>query len=413
MNSATTTRPDPVRARRPVGEFKTWLFTPWDTWFFKDGRPWDAPGAFVSEGAFPPAARTIMGAVRGAYAQALGVNWQDPADIARQVLGRLRLTGPMVVRLGVEGKWERLYPVPANLALRRGQARSSFTQARPSTSGKVATDAGLLLLPRFGSGDDRLESIENHWLTQKGFLAYLGDKLVEAEDLIEPGDLATTEARPGIRRDEGSRSARQGAFFITGHTRLRPGVALAARVAVSGEAPAIGAGRNVKLGGESRMAALEIHDGNMVPPLEPITTARFTRKIKIVFVTHANFEGDWRSTPLLKARQEADGSFRLTLLGDVDVRVVSAAIYSVRYEGGFSLGRSEGGDGYGGGHATHALIPAGSVWFCEVIEWRDPSGAGRGYDNIDINALVARLHGKQLGSERELGRGEIAVGIWQ
>lgn len=413
MNAVATTRQDPVRARRPVGEFKTWLFTPWDTWFFKDGRPWDAPGAFVSEGAFPPAARTVMGAVRGAYAQALGVNWHDPADKARQVLGRVRLTGPMVVRLGAEGKWERLYPVPANLALRRGQAGSSFTQARPPSSGKVATDAGLLHLPRFVSGDDKLESIENHWLTPRGFLAYLGEKLIEAEDLIEPGDLATIEARPGIRRDEGSRSARQGAFFIIGHARLHPGVALAARIAVSGEAPTIDAGRNVKLGGESRMAALEIHGGDVIPPLKAISTTRFTRKIKIVFVTHANFEGDWRGTPLLKAWQDADGGIQLTLLGDVDVRVVSAAIYPARYEGGFSLGPVEGSNGYNGGHATHALIPAGSVWFCEVVEWRDPSGTGRGYDNIDINALIARLHGKQLGNERELGRGEIAVGIWQ
>ena len=133
------------------------------------------------------------------------------------------------------------------------------------------------------------------------------------------------------------------------------------------------------------------------------------RRITITFVTAASFGRDWRDNYWIpnwvRKTSSASGNdcWEVNLLNDITVRVECACVPPYEYEGGYDV--SSGLD-----RPVRALLPAGSVWFCEVVEWRrkgcDPK-------EFDLNDLIMRLHGKQLGSERELGRGEIAVGFWR
>lgn len=49
--------------------------------------------------------------------------------------------------------------------------------------------------------------------------------------------------------------------------------------------------------------------------------------------------------------------------------------------------------------AVQSLIPAGSVFYCEI-------------DDADTQTAINALHNIQIGKDQHLGRGHIAVGLW-
>jgi hypothetical protein len=56
------------------------------------------------------------------------------------------------------------------------------------------------------------------------------------------------------------------------------------------------------------------------------------------------------------------------------------------------------------------LLPAGSTWFCHLMDGNEGDTIVK--DPEALRAAAALLTGRQLGSEREIGRGEIVVGYW-
>lgn len=183
----------------------------------------------------------------------------------------------------------------------------------------------------------------------------------------------------------------------------------------------LGSGCIVRLGAEGHSAHVSVVKPAPRPTLLPPACADGAppRQVTIIFTTAADFGqsqrhgfgADWK--PGNFARTEApDGS--ITWCGfphaesGVKLEIVSAVCGKYQREGGWDntrLASDENGqlkrDAHGktlsapGPRDARALLPAGSMWFCNVLQ-----------------GDITRLYGQQLGIGRELGRGEIAIGTW-
>ncbi len=76
---------------------KHWSFSPVDTWFFRESRPYDSIGGTQLNSLFPPSARTVAGAVRRFIGEQVDIDWQafekgdgtkhtlSPIDLCEQI----------------------------------------------------------------------------------------------------------------------------------------------------------------------------------------------------------------------------------------------------------------------------------------------------------------------------------------
>lgn len=393
-------QPHPAAApshRMPAaGGGPLWTFAAVDTWFFRESRPMDSVGGAELKSVFPPPARTVMGAVRSAIGNAQGVHWQNyPKGPGHQALfdligdgsnlGRLSFKGPYLLR--ETPTLERLYPVPL-LLLRSGAA---FTRLAPSAQA-THCDLGKVQLPT--KQDQQLTGaspLEDAWLTRAGLQAVLQGQVPQAGQVLEAKDLFHTEDRLGIGRNNATRTTGDGLLYQTRH--LRPQQKLCVGMVVQGlqDRDAVPAAGTVRLGGEGRMA----HWSRSAAPADLTVPAGASTRLLLVLLTPARFTHGWLPDGL-QAQTLPDGQtvWEGTLHG-VRLRLLCAVLGKPVREGGWDLIGVQP-------RAMQSLVPAGSCYFCEVLT-----------EGAAAREAAARLQGQQIGQDSALGRGEIAVGIWQ
>lgn len=391
-----------------VRQVVTWRFAPWDSWYFHELTPWGAPGGGGTRSVFPPPAPTIAGAVRAAITKYV-------ADVtcAERILQRLRLTGPYLTRSD-----RRMYRAPAALVLadvKRPDRIDRGVPRRLRPAGvATACDLGDVRLPSPGESRWMREtSLDEHWVTDEGMQDFLAGKVPAPGELVADGDLVVRDPRTGIRRDFETRVAVEDNLFSTEHVRLADGVAFEVGLTLGAESvetraliemlPERG---NIAFGGEGRMASFARVDAAPAPRApacsdEQCFTAYFAtaaafgpggsadwRAWEAVqpIELHLTFQAyrAWRCAPFARSRRGRPAP-------PLEFDIVSACTYRPAYEGGYETRLRAP-------RAVSALMPAGSTWFCALPDGR-------------TIADVVSLHGAQLGSGREIGHGEVFVGV--
>lgn len=412
-----------------------WQFSPVDTWFFREPKPIEAATGHAARSLFPPTPFTLAGAVRGALKQ-LGLNDTELTATFED----MHLRGVYVYQNG-----ERLYPVPASLLM----GKDGLRRLSPVPELAVQTDKDVLHLPAMETArESGAKAIEDGWLSTASFACALVDAPLARSAVIQPSSLYATQVRLGIARVLGQRVADEGMLYQVEHLRLQPGVSLQLFTrGLSNQVQAAldkaGGQYLVRLGGEGRMASVRVRrceDGR--PHLLPLPDQdAFANKngLRIVFTTpllyrngsddpkrQTNGEperhGDWtQSTPF--TRQEVNGAAcwytelqTKDVRGPIRLRIRSAAQQRLQMEGAWdfqkpvvrkkdstekSLMRTSRG--------TAAYLPAGTTWFCEVMAQDRATVISKAED---LYQVAERLHGLQLGAQRGMGRGEMAVGCW-
>ena len=98
---------------------------PLDVWLFRDGRPFTAGADHHARSVFPPSPRTLYGALRTKLlfdAVERGEGRLDDQGFVERTVGLpddlecLTLRGPLLARRGVNGRVERYFPAPLDLA---------------------------------------------------------------------------------------------------------------------------------------------------------------------------------------------------------------------------------------------------------------------------------------------------------
>lgn len=348
-----------------------WRFDPLDTWFFREARGFEMSGGTELNSLFPPPARTVAGAIRTWIGEQRGVDWArflDHADYAElraligdgDSLGQLQFTGPYPL-------WndERLYPAPLHL-LAKDDAYQFLEPGDP-----VRCDLGdAVRLPQLKAPLMGAKPLEDAWLSAENLQQVLQGKA--PKEVIKANDLYTEEHRLGIARDNKTRTGREGLLYQTRHLRPRPELAIGAETcglpADWSPKPDV-----MRFGGEGRPTAVQVSPTAPAPLPVPKIVGR---NLLLMLLTPADFGGTWE----------------LPTWPEIPLKLECAVLGKTMREGGWDLARQRP-------RAVRSLVPAGSVYFCTL-------------ETGDVTAAVTALHGKHIGLDTALGRGELAVGTW-
>ena len=326
--------------------------SPIDTWFFRDGTPFDmgaSPQAGVL-GVFPPYPPTVAGAIRAALAIQNG--WDGHSRWSRDIeavlgdgpenLGALQITGPFLLYQGAP-----VFPVPRHLLGRFDDDGKWLPAGMLRPGAATVSDLGpSVRFPELAPGvadPPSLAPATRHWVTLSGLELILHGDLPGADHLLDESDLWAIEPRVGIAREANSRTTAEGALYSTRHVRLRPSVSIGVEVDGVPSSWRSPAGSVLPCGGESRLAACEPWEAGLRVKLDSETGGSGT--VVLVAVT-----------PVLLEHDVACGRSKLSIGG---ARIVSTcADRPLRIGGWDSLRRAP--------LPMRNAIAPGSSMFCEV-----------------------------------------------
>ncbi len=368
-----------------------WRIFPLDVVFFRGTEPMNAGEAGVITSRFPPSPEVVQGFVRTALLMTMGISLQEygravagkgtgSAAVQEAIellggidnLGELDLYGPYLIRQQGEVV-ERWYPAPLDL-----RQKGNGGWHRGELDGVVECDMGAIpFLPKLEEGERGVEG--GMWIADDGLTAYLRGEAVAADRLVTADRLFGQEQRVGIERDAQAGTAREGMLYSPVFVRLddRAGP-LGIGVRVEGVDRSLQescAGLH-RLGGEGRLAAVEIH---AAPPMLARPDGAEGR---LVLLTPARWGGRW-----IPLGFQGDGTGWRGSLEGIALTVVTAAVGKPWHIGGWDLA-------HGRPKPAEACAPAGSVYFL---------GATEGID-------LGPLHNRKLGGRRQAGFGHVVVG---
>lgn len=360
-----------------------WRLYPMDVLFFRGTEPMNAGEAGVVHGLFPPSPEVLQGMVRTTALEVLGIAPASYAAEGAKLAGRLNLRGPyLLVDRGQDGV-ERWFPAPLDLWQQKGD--NFWRPGRPSTEDEAVTsDLGRVpFITTEGKGAGR-------WIRQDGLEAYLRGQPVPAEQVENARMFYLHEPRVGIARDRTTRTTVEGMLYAPAFVRLcetaRGGrVGLGLRVAGFDDLFPDGHRGVIRLGGEGRMAALEVHSG----PAAPASGAAGDT-VRLLLLTPGRWRGSWLPSGITGSLGNWQGS-----LGDASVRLVSAVVGKPVRIGGWDM-TARGGRGEP--KPAQACVPPGSVYYLQVTD---------GTAKVD-------LHDRSIGNHGDVavGFGHVLTGRW-
>lgn len=368
--------------------FKAFKLTPVDTWFFRDGRPYNKGESNLSDikSLFPPSAVTVAGAIRASLARKLG--WDGKNDWSpdikkklgdRRDLGPLMFKGPYLVR-EKNGKSETLFPAPLHLLGKLSEKKKShWEQLRLSKPGeKLDCDIGdKVRLPALANASD-LKSLYGSYLTLADMETVLSEGDLSKVCPVQGSDLWDFDFQVGIERDFETHATVEGALYSISRVRLDAGVALV--VGVDGLGTEMDLQSTLPFGGEGRLAHADYLNCRIKIPDAPALNPCSDNKIlfTVTHLTPARFEGLW----------PVPGEEIPDLAG---AKVVSACLERPVWIGGWDTIKREP-------LPLEPFLPGGSTWFCEAESY--------------LAERIQKCNGQHIGKYREFGFGEIAIGLW-
>jgi len=268
-------------------------FKPIDTLFFRDGSPFNRGELQANISMiFPPSPSTLAGAIRAAWARAMGWdggghggNWDEKCKAA---LGG----GANLANIKFDGCYlfkgsEPLFPAPAHLLgippakPEKEGTPTKLTLLSPQTT--LLTDIGEYQLS--ATNDDiqgRKSLIEAWWMTACGLRQILAGELPATDSLIHQSKLWSVEQRTGNVRDPITRTTQEMALYAPQHIRLNDDVSLVMYAEGLDDSFIDSVQSNPQpVGGESRMCWLDIEHGSLANSLKSDAAKTDSQQIQI------------------------------------------------------------------------------------------------------------------------------------
>lgn len=367
---------------------RTYKLTPIDTWFFRDGRPYNQGESYLSDikSLFPPFATTAVGAIRASFARSFGWNgkgdWQP--EIKQRLGDGLKLDplsfgGPYLLREHNNAS-EVLYPTPLHLLGKSSEIEEDQWEQLTilSPGDGIDCDIGDQVRLPYSKNAEGLNPLYGSYLTSTDMAKVLLDADLANIHPIRGKDLWEFEFSIGIERKTETRSVVEGALYSISKVRLKPGVSIA--VEIDGLDDDDELESTFPFGGEGRLAQAEritnIHEAPKLPALDPCAEGKI--RFTVTHLTPARFNSIW----------PGPGG---ELPGLVGSRVVSACLERPLWIGGWDSVNKRP-------QPLKPYLPGGSTWFCEA--------------DSNLAQKVINFSGQRIGEYCEFGFGEIAVGLW-
>ncbi len=318
----------------------TTAYEPWDTLFFRDGKPFSMGEDSWATGIFPPWPSTIYGALRTAY---LADHPEERAEIDIKT-EKLRLSG---IHLNEE-KRGFIFPAPSDCHMADGRTGTVYLSYRFGKPAGAILSAGYLRVhKRLGTG---LSPAQDIFLPLDGLKKYLKDISSDGEQLdlrnaIPKDSLLTYEDKIGLGRDNATRSAQESMLYRVQMQRWE-GLSLAVESNLEDlnmDKPAF-----LRLGGEGK--AVRLTDTGPLPEFPE--QKEIGPCFKVYLLTPALFDNGWLPGGM-SPRQ--DGYIRGQWRG-LEVELLAAFMGKPAPLGGFDIKNRRP-------KPMQQAVPAGAVYY--------------------------------------------------
>jgi len=319
-----------------------------DTLFFRDGKPFSMGEESWADGVFPPYPSVLYGALRTWYImnKGQGVN-QELIDESSGII----LRGIMYQHQGA------IYlPLPMDFVEPKEKSTEQIEQEKREKKYRViklsrrekATlskySLSTLLMPPVGT--EEVGSFDDGLMDTGRFQQYLEGTLDKYDNAVKLSDLAPSEPKVGIGRDNYTGTSDDGKLYRVGMRRLNDlEILLDLELPQDGQEPA---SRLLKLGGEGKVAMFRERGRiRRSDRIDKDTIELEKNRFKLYLATPAFFKNGWR--PNLEKKFE------------IKANLVAAAVGKPQYIGGFDMAKRKA-------KPMLKAVPAGSVFYFESAE---------------------------------------------
>ena len=321
---------------------------PFDTLFFRDGRPFSLGEETWADGIFPPLPSSIYGALRTAYFAQNGeaIAKANTTDDPTQNLNILHYC------LFCEGKF--CYPLPLDLVhLKEISERDKMEEARKNrfkvfllSLMKNEFVSSKSYLPYLLSSEKFVESLEQGYISQISLEQYLHGLEYEF-DAFKIDRYITSEPKIGIARDDRLHTTQEGRLY---RVDMKRATNLTLVVEFEGLEKLNPTGF-MKLGGEGKV--VHYREGSIPKIQQPEVK---NKRFKLYLATPGLLKNGW--LPAWIDPDTLEGIYPET---QVRVKLITAAVGKHLYVGGFDMKEKKP-------KAMRRAVPAGSVYYFEVMD---------------------------------------------
>jgi CRISPR-associated protein Cmr3 len=355
---------------------------PFDTLFFRDGKPFTIAEETWADTIFPPLPSTIYGAMRTAYIVHNGGVKKFYNGKMKDTIGTTTDKGNFKIRGVYIQKEEELYfSGPLDIVYEKGEKKDA--QMMRVMDNPLSISNFPLNRFLFSPG-----SIKKAEVDEKAFIGY--DSLSEYLNCyghpftLHPLDsFIKTEPKVGIKRSAKTHISEEGCLYRVGMMRLEDKCSLIMDFSGLSDFPEEGI---LRLGGEGKGARFKKIKEIELPVLKDETLKRIkeSRQFKLYLATPTIFKKgwlpDWIDEDTLKGE-----------LCSIKLKLLTAAIGKPISIGGWDMANNRP-------KPMKKAVPAGSVYYFEVV-------------NGDTNSLISKFHCQNISDElKEEGFGLSFVG---
>jgi CRISPR-associated protein Cmr3 len=318
---------------------------PFDTFFFRDGKPFSMGEETWADGIFPPAPSVIYGALRS-----LWLSKQEEGFSTDNVEASERL---VIKGIFLEFNTDIALPTPLDVVKDKSDKKSKpDTLTLSSSTNKVISKTNLTNMA-VQHHTEYVEGFENTFLSYFEYEDYLNGDVTE---LQVNDNFLVDESKVGIGRQFGTRTTQQSSLYRVDMKRFKKN-----NISILVECSGLDFSNNaiVKLGGEGKAASVEvIDDANYTEILPPSTFNDNIFKLCIATPTIFKTQG-W--LPQWINPKTLEGNYK-----GLKLKLHTVVLGKPILIGGFNMKTTK--NVKRGPKEMYKAIPVGSVYHFELLE---------------------------------------------
>jgi len=328
---------------------------PFDTLFFRDGRPFTMGAETWANPIFPPYPSTLYGAIRtwliferGTLKDFERGKFKDELGTPSEK-GSLRIRGPFIA-LG-----DILYfPIPNDLLAKKDKKDNKLFKIDLLEKPKILISDYPLRQALINKSDFELDDPDGFI-----YLFSLKDYLTDSDltnrkeifNFTEKEDIFIQEKKTGIKRSRRTLSSKKGYLYRIPMIRLKREASLFVEIEGLDNYPE---GGLIQLGGESKIAKIGKYTGDPLEALKGRTFKFEDRIFKLYLATPAIFKNGW--LPEWIDRENFEGKYN-----GINLKLIACSVGKYILIGGWDLARKRP-------KPMYKAVPAGSVYYFEILD---------------------------------------------
>ncbi|MGI6393635.1 MAG: type III-B CRISPR module-associated protein Cmr3 [bacterium] len=348
---------------------------PFDTLFFRDGKPFTMGENNWADGLFPPPPSVIYGALRATYF-AHHPNELSKANQSEDPTKNLKINDISYVSNSTN-----FYPVPANLAIEETNKKNY--RATKLKMKEVTSSAAVKVM--CSEPGKKVESSSGVFFTDTSLANYLTNNLDleklnnKSKNIFKMSELILTEPKIGIGRDYNTKTSESGKLYRLGMKRLK-----GFSILVDFEGLELPENGLLRFGAEGKTSSYQ--KSNIYSTDFNLSDEKLTRFI-LYFSTPAVFKNGW-FPDFFNDKLEC-------VINDVSCKILSLSMEKPLLLGGWDMEKNQP-------KAMQKFIAPGTVY---VLETDREISAKEVYDHFSAPQMCEESYAKQ-------GYGLFKIGVY-